>query len=321
MDTGDTKHGQTSYENLDEMKQIEINSNSDGIVLKAIAIEAAQPKGTVQIVHGMCEHKERYIPFMEFLAAHGYNCICHDHRGHGGSVKSPEDLGFMYSGGWRAMVDDARLVGQRAKAEWPGLPLYLFGHSMGSMVVRSFTKRYDDEIDGLFVCGCPSKNAAAPLGRLLAKLAGLGNGGRKRPALLQAMSLGSFNKNFESEGKNAWVCSDAEALALYNADPLCQFQFTANGFDNLLGLSMDCYCRKGWAMKNPKLPVRFISGGDDPCRISDKDLDKAVAMMMAVGYGDVELTVYDGMRHEILNETDKAEVWNNILCELDGWTR
>ena len=74
-------------------------------------------------------------------------------------------------------------------------------------------------------------------------------------------------------------------------------------------------------MKNPKLPVRFISGGDDPCRISDKDLDKAVALMMAVGYGDVELTVYDGMRHEILNETDKAEVWNDILGELDGWTR
>lgn len=303
------------------MDKLSIKASADGLQLGIIATGTESPKGIVQIVHGMCEHKERYIPFMEFLAANGYCSICHDHRGHGESVKSAEDLGFMYDGGWSAMVEDARLVSAKARELWPGLPLILFGHSMGSMVVRSYVKRYDSEIDALYVCGCPSYNPASPVGRVLAKLLGLCSGGHNRPKLLQQMSFGSFNKPFESEGPNAWVVSDAQERAKYNSDPLCQYQFTSNGFYNLLGLCMDCYSKKAWAMGRKSLPIRFISGAEDPCRISDEALEKAVALMMSLGYEDVELTTYDGMRHEILNETDKAIVWNDILCQINDWTK
>lgn len=301
------------------MDKLSIKASADGLELGIIAIGAQSPKAIVQISHGMCEHKERYVPFMEFLAANGYCCICHDHRGHGESVKSAEDLGFMYEGGWKAMVEDCLLVTRKAKELWPGLPVVLFGHSMGSMVVRSYVKRYDSEICALYVCGCPSYNPASPVGKLLAKLLGMCSGGHNRPKILQQMSFGSFNKPFEAEGPNAWVVSDTQERAKYNADPLCQYQFTSNGFYNLLGLCMDCYGKKGWALGNKKLPVRFISGAEDPCRISDEAIEKAVAAMMAAGYEDVELTTYDGMRHEILNETDKAVVWNDVLAQLDAW--
>lgn len=305
------------------MRTLKIKASADALQLGLIVTEPeGEPRAIVQFCHGMCEHKERYIPFMEYLSGHGYICVMHDHRGHGESVKCTEDLGYMYEGGWQALVDDVKVVNDWIRAEYgSSLKLFLFGHSMGSMVVRSFAKRWDCLLDGLFVCGCPSWNPASGIGRILAKVLGLGNDHR-RPALLQAMSFGSFNKPFQQDGPNAWVCSDKEALAAYNSDPLCQYIFTANGFYNLLGLCQDCYSspKKGWAVSKPSMPVRFISGAEDPCRISDKDLDKAVALMSAVGYTDVTLTTYAGMRHEILNETLKAVVWEDILKEFDTWS-
>lgn len=298
------------------MEHLTIPSTSDGLELGALILRARQPRGIVQIVHGMCEHKQRYIPFMEYLASNGYTCICHDHRGHGESVKTPEDLGFMYDGGWKAMVEDTLEVSTYIENDTPGVPLILFGHSMGSMVVRSYLKRYDERLSELFVCGCPAYNKAAPLGKYLAKALGAFSGGHNRPKLLQAMSFGSFNKPFEAEGRNAWVCSDPTARAQYNADPLCQFQFTSNGFYNLLSLMMDCYCPEGWARKNLSLPIHFISGADDPCRGSDRQLEEAVEILRKLGYKDVSLKTYPGMRHEILNETHRQEVWSDILREL-----
>lgn len=303
------------------MEHITIPSAFDSLELGAIVIKAENPKAIVQIAHGMCEHKERYIPFMEYLASNGYSCICHDHRGHGESVKSPDDLGYMYSGGWKALVDDCYQVSRYAENAYPGLPLYLFGHSMGSMVVRSYAKRHDSCLKGLFVCGCPAYNPAAPVGKVLAHLLGAFSGGHNRPKLLQSMSFGSFNKPFAAEGPNAWVCSDLQARAKYNADPLCQFQFTSNGFENLLGLMLDCYedpSKGGWNGINPELPIRFLSGGDDPCRGSDQALNDAVRLMQRAGYRDVTLKTYPGLRHEILNETTHLEVWNDVLRELEG---
>ena len=138
-----------------------IRSSYDNLGLAMLISEpSGTPKGIVQIVHGMCEHKERYIPFMEYLSDAGYICIIHDHRGHGESVISEEDLGYMYKGGWQALVEDIHSVRLEAEKMFPSLPYTLIGHSMGSMAVRSYTKRYDDTIDTLFVCGCPSYNNA-----------------------------------------------------------------------------------------------------------------------------------------------------------------
>ena len=300
------------------MKSLKLKASADDLSLAVLVSEPeGSPEGVFQIVHGMCEHKERYVPFMEYLSAHGYVCVIHDHRGHGESVKTPDDLGFMYKGGWRAMVEDVRVVSDWAKSQYPSLKHILLGHSMGSMVVRSFTKRYDSMIDTLFVCGCPSDNPAKSAGKFLADCFALFAGGHSRPKILQKLSFGSFNAPFAQEGYPvAWVCSDKQTLEEYHSDSLCMFQFTANGFSNLTALMKDCYSRKGWKLINPELPVHFISGAEDPCLISEKAIGKAVDLMKQVGYKNTDLKLYEGMRHEILNETGKRQVWDDILSRL-----
>lgn len=300
------------------MKSLKLKASADDLSLAVLVSEPeGSPEGVFQIVHGMCEHKERYVPFMEYLSAHGYVCVIHDHRGHGESVKTPDDLGFMYKGGWRAMVEDVRVVSDWAKSQYPSLKHILLGHSMGSMVVRSFTKRYDGMIDTLFVCGCPSDNPAKSAGKFLADCFALFAGGHSRPKILQKLSFGSFNAPFAQEGYPvAWVCSDKRTLEEYHSDPLCMFQFTANGFSNLTALMKDCYSRKGWKVINPELPVHFISGAEDPCLVSEKAIGKAVDLMKQVGYKNTDLKLYEGMRHEILNETGKRQVWDDILARL-----
>jgi len=298
------------------MEKSYLQSSSDGLKL---AVECCEPKnqpfkGLVQLVHGMCEHKERYHDFMTFLADNGYVTVIHDLRGHGESVLQAKDLGFMYKGGWKALVEDIRDVNTWAKYRYPGLKCILFGHSMGSMAVRSFVKRYDSLIDELFVCGSPSNNPAASIGKLLADAFSFFMGDHHRPQLLQNMSFGAYNKPFKNEGyASAWICSDKDILDRYHSDPLCQYVFTANGFSNLMGLMKDCYSAKDWKVSKPDMSVHFISGQLDPCRGNDALHNSSVELMKTVGYNNVDSKIYPGMRHEILNETDKAVVWNDIL--------
>ena len=294
-----------------------IVSPADGLQLSLLYSEPADaPKGIVQIAHGMCEHKERYIPLMEFLTANGYATVCNDHRGHGASVKSEKDLGYMGKGGWLSLVEDLKAVTEWARDKWPGIPLTLFGHSMGSMAVRCYAKRYDKLIDSLIVCGCPSDNPAKGAGISLCKLIGSTFRWHYRPKIMLLMSFGTYNKPFKDEGwRAAWVCSDPDILKAYHSDPLCQFVFTADGFLNLLLLMKDCYSKEGKAA-NPKIPVRFISGSEDPCMVDEKALGDAVQTMKDWGYEDVSLKIYPGLRHEIHNETSHEEVWNDILSYL-----
>lgn len=304
-----------TYSKQATFRKEKIASPSDGLALSIIICEPmTAPKGIVQIVHGMCEHKERYIPFMEFLAANGFASVIHDHRGHGESVRSAEDLGYFYKGGFTAMVDDIKAVMERMRMEHPDLPLILLGHSMGSMAVRSFAKRYDNLLSGLIVCGSPSRNSGAPVGRLIARLYALIAGKKCRPRLIQRLAFGSFNRRFRHEGSpNAWVCSDPEIVLNYDQDPLCNFQFTADGFINLFSLMQDAYSTSGWHPSRPDMPVLFISGEDDPCLLDRRRFDEAVRTMRRAGYTDVQSRLYTSMRHEILNETGKETVWHDIL--------
>lgn len=294
-----------------------ILSDYDGVKLSILTCSPEnEPKAIFQIVHGMAEHKERYMALMEYLADRGVLSVIHDHRGHGQSVKSEEDLGYMYAGGWNAMVEDVRKVNAWIRAEHPGLEVNMLGHSMGSMVVRSFTKRYDREISRLLVCGCPANNPAKGVGLLMAKMICAFKGEKHRSKFLDNLSFGTYNKPFESEGPFAWLSKNADNVNAYIADPLCGYCFTANGFKNLLGVMVDCYSPKAWAMGNAALPIMFISGGDDPCRISDKDFQKAVDFMKARGYSNVSSKLYPSLRHEILLEKEAETVFADIALFL-----
>ena len=309
---------QTKYEHV---------SGSDGLHLSVLRIEPENPseaKGIVQLVHGMNEYKERYIPFMEYLAGNGYITVIHDHRGHGASVKNPDDLGYMYDSGYVGLVKDTHEITREIKAyakKETGkiLPFVLLGHSMGSMVVRCYLRKYDMEIDKLCVIGSPSKQAGMKLGVMTIRALEKIKGERSREMMIAGLVMGSYEKRFSKEGiPHSWVNSDLDEVRKYNDDPLCNYCFTLNGFENLVKLTMLTYKDGGHIMKNPGLPIRFFSGEDDPCAVNRKAFCSAIEFLRKQGYSNVSGKMYPGMRHEILNEPEKQTVFEEILAFIEA---
>jgi len=147
-----------------------ITSKQDGLKLEIAIMECKNPKGIVQFSHGMAEHKERYFDFMQYLNERGYICVIHDHRGHGGSVKSKNDYGYFYTENADYIVDDLFQVTEYVRDMYPGLEVTLFSHSMGTLVARCYLKKYDEYIRRLILCGPPTENSAASFAVGLAKI-------------------------------------------------------------------------------------------------------------------------------------------------------
>lgn len=290
-----------------------LKSAHDQLTLGVTLYIPENPQGIIQFVHGMAEHRQRYQQTMAYFADRGYVVIIHDHRGHGDSVKTDSDLGYFYQNGAQAIVEDVHQVTTYVKTRFPGLKLTLLGHSMGSLVVRCFTKKYDQEIDSLIVCGSPSKQVGAKVGLVIAKILKFFRGDRHRSQLIDTLAFKPHNRQFQHEGvANAWVVSDPAVRELYNADPKSGFIFTLNGFETLFTLMNNTYNKRGWQTRQPDLPIVFLAGADDPCIINAKAFHQAVNFMRSRGYNQVESKLYPGMRHEILNEVHKEEVWQDI---------
>ncbi len=289
-------------------------SDVDGLELDLMILAPkGKVKGIFQIHHGMSEYKERYLPFMEYLAGEGYAAAFHACRGHGKSVRSQGVLGYMYGGGGSALVEDAHQVTVELRKRWSDVPLILFGHSMGSLVVRMYTKTYDKDIDMLVVCGSPSKNDFLRAGKCIASAQNRLFGSRHISKLLEAASFGAFAKPFAAEkSRFAWCCSDPEVVREYEESPLCGFTFTVDGYQALFQLMEETYSVEGWALNNPGLPVLFVGGADDPCIGGARKYARAVQMMRRVGYKNTKGRLYPGMRHEILNEKDRQRVFLDI---------
>ncbi len=304
-----------------DVKEFEFTSEFDGLVIKAmIAVPSGNTNGIVQIVHGMCEYKERYLPFMDYLAEEGFISVIHDNRGHGGSVCSTEDLGFLYKNGGKGYVQDIAQLTKITKEAYPDKPYFLLGHSMGSLGVRAFTKNYDSLINGLIVMGCPCFSRFSSFARSVQSSLTKKLGSHYRSEKITNIIEARFNKPFIKENvKHAWVCSDPEVVEKYNADPLCNFMFTLNGYEALLYLLRETYSKKGWRVENSHLPIRFLSGRDDPCMISEKRFFNAISLLEKVGYESVSHRLFDGMRHEILNEKNCSIVYKDIAKTLYSW--
>lgn len=298
-------------------EELKLTSRHDGLELGVsvrLPEKLEQAKGIIQLVHGMSEHRQRYHEFMDYCAEQGYVVVIHDHRGHGESVKSENDYGYFYEEGRKGLIDDVWTVNRYIRERFPKLKLILFGHSMGSLVVRCYMQEHDATVDGLIVCGSPSRQMMAGLGVRMVKALEAIKGGHYRSKLMHKTSVGSYEKKFAHEGSpNAWVVSDPEVLKKYEADARDGFMFTLNGFEVLFGLMAQTYRKRGWKMENPAVPVLFIAGEDDPVILSKKDFEKAVQFMRDRGYQNVESKLYPKMRHEILNEIGKQGVWEDIV--------
>lgn len=299
-------------------KRFTVVSKYDGVKLSGVLYEPdGEPKGIVQLVHGMCEHKERYLPFLRFLAEQGYIAECHDHRGHGESVEQQADFGWFGDYEGKAVVEDTAQITRYLKTEYPNLTVTLFGHSMGALIVRCFLREYDSEIDKLIVCGSPSKNPLVGIAIGLEKCIRFFRGKRHRSKLLYYLSTGKGDKKFPGEGKNSWLTRDKEIVQTYGSDPKSGYIFTCNGYENLFKLMKRTYQKKGYGVENPALPIHFVAGGDDPVIENELKWFQAIEFLRDVGYTQVSGKLYEGMRHEILNEVGKEEVYADLLAFIE----
>ena len=255
---------------------------------------------------------------MEYLGKRGYAVVIHDHRGHGKSVWKKEDLGYFYGGREKGIVEDLHQVTCGIKKKFPGIPVSMLGHSMGTLVARNYLKEYDGELRKLILTGPPSENPGANVGLVLAGLQKRLRGGRWRSRVIQAMAFGPYAARFPGEGsESAWICSDKEVVKEYDDSEYCGFVFTADGFQGLFLLLKGAYSKKGWKMRNPQLPVLFLGGEKAPCIGGGRRFVKQLQFLKNVGYKKVTGKMYPNMRHEILNEKGKEEVYANIAAYLD----
>ena len=298
-------------------ENLKLRSGYDGLdVSVLVTIPETEQVAILQIAHGMRGCKERFLPFMAFMAEHGVVCVANDHRGHGESVKTLSDRGYMYSGGYIALVEDMKMVTDWAHDRFPKLPVYLLGHSMGSLAARTYMKTHDDSVSGLFVCGSPSQPPMAPVMLALVRLLSVFGNGRLKLPMIQEMTSRMYNRRFSKEGRNAWTCSDPSVRRDFADNPSCAFDFTANATYALMSMMRETYSRSGWMVTNPDVPVYFVSGADDPCMRSEAAFHAAAQHMADLGYRNVSSALYAGMRHEVLNEIEKEKVWEDILSHI-----
>lgn len=268
-----------------------------------------EAQAVVFVVHGMEEHQRRYEKFAEYMCSRGIAVITYDLPGHG-ETAAKEDYGwFGAENGWRRLASSVTEVCLLAKQEFPGVPVICYGHSMGTMLARTFIQKHDVMIQGLLLSGAPSYNAAAGLGKMIAAAKVRRSGGRSHSGLLDNLATGSFNSGIKNpRTKVDWLSYNEENVDAYIADEACGFPFTAQGYYDLFdGMQMMADV-KAFQCANPYLPIRFVSGEDDPCTGGSKGLADSIGRLQKAGYRNITCKVYPGMRHEILQEKAAAAV-------------
>jgi len=289
-------------------RTLTLSSPVDGLSLSLLEIAPDQPpKGLVQLLHGMLEYKERYIGVMQRLAEAGYVCVISDHRGHGKSVRSPEDLGYLYTTDSSALARDAHAVADFFRARYPGLPYFVLGHSMGSMAALDFLRRYPAEPDGVLLSGCPTDNPMKAAGLLLCRVLSALYGQRHRSKLMLKLTLGPFVRAFPNEkSPMCWISSDPAQVRAQEENPLSHFNFTLTGYQVLLGLMNNVFTPRRWPKGRP-VPVLFFSGENDPCMGNAKKLSAAAKLVASAGFGTPDVRLYPVARHEVLFDPASRE--------------
>jgi len=275
---------------------------------------APTPSAVVVLAHGMAETIMRYQEFAEFLVAKGMVVYGYSHRGHFETAGRVDRLGYIGDDGWRKMATDLKQVIDLARASYPGWPIILFGHSMGSYLVRTYLVDHPDKVDGIVLSGTgyPKKielQAAAFLGTLERRLKG------DRPSkLLDKLSFGAFNTAFApTKTPFDWLSSDPVQVEAYLNDPWCgqvhPSSFFAHMAKGLLGV---LYGDTPRPRANKPVPMLLMSGGLDPIGQRGEGVKKSANFYQAAGY-QVVVKLYEGGRHEMLHEVNRQQVYEDLL--------
>ncbi len=276
-------------------------------------------KGVVQISHGMMDYVGRYAILAEALCAAGYVVAGNDHLGHGDSVGTPDDYGFFASkNGYYFVIRDLKKMNDILRADFPGIPVILLGHSMGSFIARLYAVEYEDSIDGLIIHGTAGPNPATGAGLLLVKIMRAIKGERYRSKFICSLADGGYNKGFDpAEGEGAWLTRDASMVADRVGNPKNDFIFTLAAYEDLFNFLGNCN-HETWFRGFPKgLHTLVVSGEMDPVGGFGKGVRYVYDNLKKNG-ADVTLKLYPEARHELFNETNRDEVFRDLIVWLEG---
>ena len=273
-------------------------------------------KGVLQICHGMVEYIDRYHEFAEYMSENGYYVTGHDHLGHGKSIQSEEELGYFdETRGNQYVIGDIQKLREMTMKKYPDAPYYMLGHSMGSFLLREYLTMYGKGLDGAVIMGTGYQSALIlNAGQLVCRVIAAFKGWKHRSRFVDNLSFGSYNKRFEpSETTKDWITSDREKRQKYVEDTLCSYMFTLGAYYQMFE-GMKVLTKKESLERIPKdLPILFVSGKDDPVGAFGKSVTKVYEKYKSAGIHNVSIHLYQGDRHEILNEVDREKVYHDIL--------
>lgn len=301
-----------------EMKNEFFYPSRDGVTqIHAIEwIPDGEPVGVLQMCHGMVEYIDRYDEFASFLATQGYYVVGHDHLGHGLSIVSEDKLGyFHHPDGNAVVISDIQQLRVKTQEKYPKLPYFMMGHSMGSFLLRQYLGLYSGGLSGAVIMGTGNQpNAILLGGMLVCKLISLFKGWEHRSKLVNNMAAGGYEKKLGL----SWLSKNPENQEKYLKDPLCGFVFTLNAYYHMFQgmFLMNTQEKEGKASK--ALPLFFVSGAEDPVGQNGKGVEKVVKLYQESGYQKVQMKLYEGDTHEILQECDRQVVFQDILNFLRG---
>lgn len=270
--------------------------------------------GILQISHGMIEYIERYEDFAEFLTDQGFLVVGNDHLGHGRTAASQEDWGyFAPRKGSDLVVEDLNRLRRMVQKKYPELPYFMLGHSMGSFLLRKYLSKYGRGLSGAIIMGTGSQpDYVVQAGKALCVILALLKGWRYRSSLVDQQVFSGNNNRFQGGDTGSWLTKDPEIVKAYNSNPCCTFKFTLNGFYNLFDTIHFMNQKRNIQAIPKNLPVFLVSGQDDPVGNYGAGVKKAYETYKKAGIMDLSWKLYPGDRHEILNETDKEIVYQDI---------
>lgn len=272
-------------------------------------------RGILQITHGMVEYIERYEPFAEYMSDKGYLVLGHDHLGHGESVNSPEDWGyFAEENGSDILVEDMHTLRLTTQKQYPDIPYFMLGHSMGSFLLRKYLCKHNENLRGAIIMGTGNQpDNVLKAGKWLCKTMAKVRGWRYRSRMIQNMAFAGNDNKFRGESlQNSWLTRDVEIVKAYSANPKCTFRFTLNGFYNLFDTILYDNQKEHLNKLPKKLPLFLVSGKEDPVGSFGKGVKAVYDTYEALGMQDITWKLYPEDRHEILNELDRETVFSDI---------
>ncbi len=274
-----------------------------------------EPAGILIVVHGMAEHIGRYEAFAEYMCQNGFVVAAADHLGHGGSVSQGPKGYFCKRDPATVVVRDVHRLKKMIQEEYPGLKIFLFGHSMGSLIARNYLTRYGTGIDGAIICGTlqMKKGAIVTMG-MICRLLMLFQGSKHPSMIMNKIGFGNYCSRIDSPRTPFdWLSRDEAVIDRYMADPDCGFVFTLNGFYTLKELLLRLHDMKLLLKIPQSLPVFFIYGSEDPCGEYGVAVKKVIEQYKELGIKDLSDKCYEGDRHELLNEPDKDVVMKDVF--------